>query len=123
MTEKGNDRQRLTGPWREIQVGIWLIGLAILFWQGWLWPGILILIAVSGIFEAIMRLLIKPAGTAPQPALPAGEIPEISQQTIIPITLPARCSVCGAPASEDTAIWSADKRHATCPYCKSNLVA
>ncbi len=25
-------------PWKQVQSAIWLIGLAILFWQGWIWP-------------------------------------------------------------------------------------
>jgi hypothetical protein len=36
-------KTRLVGPWRNIHGAIWLIGLAILFWKGWWWPGILIL--------------------------------------------------------------------------------
>ncbi len=123
MSDKDEAKEKLHGPWREIQGAIWLIGLAILFWQGWWWPGILILIAISGLFEAIVRLLIKPNETQPQSIPSEIQETETTQPPLIPVRLPARCPTCGAPASENTAIWSADKLHATCPYCKSNLVA
>jgi hypothetical protein len=121
--EKGTEKEKLQGPWREIQGAIWLIGIAILFWQGWWWPGILVLIAISGIFEAIVRLVVKPADLE-TPTIPADvRQPEPFRAPVMPAKLPARCPVCGAPASESTAIWSADKQHASCPYCNSNLVA
>ena len=32
----------LPQPWKRIQGAVWLIGLAILAWQGWWWPRILV---------------------------------------------------------------------------------
>jgi hypothetical protein len=46
---------QIEGPWRSIHGAIWMIGLAILFWKGWWWPGILILVAISSIAEALIR--------------------------------------------------------------------
>ncbi len=39
--------QQPAGPWGNIQTVVWLVGLAILAWHGWWWPGILVLVAVS----------------------------------------------------------------------------
>lgn len=39
---KREEETELPLPWKQIQSAIWLIGLAILFWQGWFWPGILV---------------------------------------------------------------------------------
>ncbi|MEZ4559202.1 MAG: hypothetical protein R2851_10235 [Caldilineaceae bacterium] len=39
----------------KIQGAIWLIGLALLAWQGWWWPGILVLVAISGLTEAGLK--------------------------------------------------------------------
>jgi DNA-directed RNA polymerase subunit RPC12/RpoP len=119
------ENEKLTGPWGQIQGAIWLIGLAILFWQNWFWPGILVLVAISAIFEAVVRLWIKPrppmsdtldtvppdiGGSIPQPAAAPA------------VKLPGRCPNCGAPVGADSVIWSADRQQAACPYCKTNLV-
>jgi hypothetical protein len=56
-----NDREepKLPLPWEQIQSAIWLIGLAILFWQGWFWPGILVLTAISGVSQALMQWTVQ----------------------------------------------------------------
>lgn len=41
----------------------WMVGLAILFWSGHFWPGILILVGVSAIIEALMREHSPAAGS------------------------------------------------------------
>ena len=48
---------RLRGPWRQIQVALWLVGLAILAWKGWWWPGILVLVALSAILQAVIQYI------------------------------------------------------------------
>ena len=52
---KDESKQKLAGPWRSIHAAVWLIGLAILFYTGNWWPGILVLIAISGVVEALIR--------------------------------------------------------------------
>ena len=51
------------GPWQnrekganEIQIGIWMVGLGLLFYFGFIWPGILILIGISSIIEGILKM-------------------------------------------------------------------
>ena len=39
----------------EIQGGLWLIGIAVIVWQGWYWPGLLILAGLSAVIEGIIR--------------------------------------------------------------------
>lgn len=121
-----DEKEKLPGPWREIQGALWLIGLAILFWQNWFWPGILFLMAISALFEAAVRLWIKPQLT--KPANPESESTIIGEEAGPPaapaaIKLPSRCPNCGAPVGADSVVWSADRQHATCPYCKTNLVS
>jgi hypothetical protein len=115
--------EKLSGPWREIQGAIWLIGLAILFWQNWFWPGILVVMAVSAIFEALVRLVIKPESPMPgsengNPTLPTDTSTDSQVRSV---RLPSRCPNCGAPLSEDVVKWSDNYQHASCPYCKSNI--
>lgn len=54
-----DDEPELPMPWQQVQSAIWLIGLAILFWQDWFWPGILVLSAISGLTQALMWWVIK----------------------------------------------------------------
>lgn len=123
--DSDEDKQKnLPGPWREIQGAIWLIGLAILFWQGWFWPGILVLVAISGIFAALVNLVIKPKQV--QSASFTNTITETKttvppEKLLADVHLPSRCPNCGAPISSDSVTWSADHKHASCPYCKSNI--
>jgi len=53
-----NHSDKLTVPWRTIHMAIWLLGLAILYWQGWIWPGILVLIALSGVLEVVIQMAV-----------------------------------------------------------------
>ena len=41
----------------EIQGGLWLIGIAVIVWQGWYWPGLLILVGLSAMVEGALRML------------------------------------------------------------------
>lgn len=102
-----NHSDKLTGPWRTIHGAIWLLGLAILFWQGWFWPGILVLIALSGILEAVIQI-----------AVPAAVAPEYREHR--PELLPHSCPKCNAPISGDDVRWTGPQS-ADCPYCGANL--
>jgi MFS superfamily sulfate permease-like transporter len=49
---------QLKNPWKSIQTAIWLVGLAILAWKDWWWPGILVLIALSILTQAVIQILV-----------------------------------------------------------------
>ena len=83
-------------------------GIAILAWQGWWWPGILVLVALSGLLEAGMRAY---AGRAAHT--------EAVQQTRIR-NLPSNCPSCGGPLSPSAVTW-VDDVTALCPYCKATI--
>ena len=57
--EVKNEETVLPLPWQRIQGAIWLLGLVLLAWQGWWWPGILVLLAVSGLFQGIVQLYLS----------------------------------------------------------------
>jgi hypothetical protein len=122
------DKQKLTGSWRSIHAAVWLIGLAILAWQGWWWPGILVLVAISGILEAVLKQYV------PQ-AVEKVETPQTSAQTatqtnaapamVIPPEhradlLPAACSKCGGPLRGHEVKWTGPQS-ADCPFCGANI--
>ena len=120
--DKKEDKPELTGPWRSIHGAIWLIGLAILFWKGWWWPGILVLMAISGIAESLIRQYAPDAvEKAKQPVLV--ESPKFT--TTSPADhrlelLPTTCPNCGGPIRGHEVKWTGFQS-ADCPYCGANL--
>ncbi len=115
-------KQELTGPWRSLHVAVWLIGLAVLASKGWWWPGILVLIAVSGVVEAFL-LHFAPGGgrekeTVPAPA-PAPAPPPTPPAHRLEL-LPAVCPKCGGPVRGAEVKWTGPQS-AECAYCGLNL--
>lgn len=114
-------RRRWTGPWRAVHGAVWLIGLAVLIQSGSLWPGILVLIAISGIVEAVGRKMAPHEfeGDEPQGALPvtppSPPVPEHRAEL-----LPSNCPKCGGPTRGHEVRWTGPQS-ADCPYCGANL--
>jgi hypothetical protein len=94
-----------------------------LFWQDWFWPGILILIGISGIFKAIARMTIKPTLVSPtEQDFQTTNRPNFESPAQFPsLNLPSRCPNCGAPVTSNLILWSEDRKFASCAYCKSNI--
>jgi len=134
-------RKKLGGPWRSIHAAVWLIGLAVLAWQDWWWPGILILLALSGLLEAFLKRYAPQAyeeeqqpTPEPQPSsppiaeTPAPEdvSPTMSTPQASPIIehrlelLPSECPKCSGPIRGHEVKWTGPQS-ADCPYCGANL--
>ncbi len=112
MADNDNDEERdLRGVYGAIQSGIWLIGLAILFWQGSFWPGILILVAISGITQAVLQSMAKRQESVAQTADAA---------RAAAMAVPPTCPTCGAAISASSVTWIGPTA-AQCPYCKSAI--
>lgn len=130
---KSKQKQRLTGPWGKLHGAIWIIGLAILAWHGWWWPGILVLVAISMILEGLLMQfapeafekeepLSQPSPIAP-PTKPASFVPS-SLEPSAPghrfELLPTICARCGGPIRGHEVKWTGPQS-ADCPYCGANL--
>jgi hypothetical protein len=128
---------QLKGPWKSVQTAIWLIGLAIIAWRNWWWPGILVLIGISTLTQAVIQILVPSAveiadlgeekGGAPEGPLPATTVPETiatvpaPPQLIYPTNrLPSECPLCSAPIRGAEVRWTGPQS-ADCPYCGANL--
>ncbi len=109
------DEPELPMPWKQIQTAIWLIGLAILAWRGWWWPGILVLVAISGLTQAGLQIYLSNKDKVQQEASEAKELTKEQGEW-----LPSICPNCGAPLSVSTVHWSGPTT-ADCPYCKAHL--
>jgi len=123
---KQERKRKLVGPWRSLHGAVWLIGLAILFWKGWFWPGILVLIAISTVLEAILLAYVPHAAeeveplSAPAPAV-APPSPAIAARPEHPLErLPSTCPKCGGPIRGHEVKWTGPLS-ADCPYCGANL--
>jgi predicted Zn-ribbon and HTH transcriptional regulator len=112
MADNGNGEERdLKGVYGAVQSGIWLIGLAILAWQGAWWPGILILVAISGITQAVLQSMAKRQESVAQTAGAA---------RAAAMAVPPNCPTCGAAINASSVVWSGPTA-AQCPYCKSAI--
>jgi hypothetical protein len=126
--------RQLAGVWRAIHGAVWLIGIAILAWKGWWWPGILVLVAISGIVEALIRYVAPPevaqeltsedkdkgrAEPAPVPPQPAQAVDAPAHEHRADL-LPSECPKCGAPVRGNEVHWTGSQS-ADCPYCGANL--
>ncbi len=130
---KDEPKKKLIGPWRNLHGAIWLLGLAFLFWKGWIWPGILVLIALSTILEVlIMRLVpdsyeVEPPKVPAPPQMPVPPQPPqpFASSTETPVVhhpekLPTNCPRCGAPTRGHEVKWTGPYS-ADCPFCGANL--
>lgn len=115
MSKKEDEEPELPFTWKQIQSAIWLIGLAILFYTDKFWPGILVLVAISGLFQAfVVGYLNRQKEAQAQ----VGQSAALQQERAN--WLPATCPKCGAPISVETVTWTGANT-ADCPYCKANL--
>jgi hypothetical protein len=124
---------------KSVQSGIWLIGIGVLLLTGYWWPGILILIGLSMLANAMMPedtparvempaptvavdesgASMTPEGGIP-PALGEGYSPEPAAHSTA--VLPGSCPMCGGPvlAMENELEWIG-YQSARCPWCAVEL--
>jgi hypothetical protein len=110
-----DEEPELPLPWKRIQGGIWLLGIAILAYTGWWWPGILVLVAVSGLAQGGIQLYL---GRQKKEETQIQESKKIEQQRAG--WLPSLCPNCGGPISVKTVRWTGPDT-ADCPYCNANI--
>lgn len=110
MSKRHSDKNDLPPHWEKVQSAIWLIGLAILFWQGWIFPGILVLVAISALSQAALTVYVNRTATVQ------------AQQETRERHLPEHCPNCGGPISPATVQWRGPMT-AVCPFCASTIKA
>ncbi len=106
-----SDEIELPQPWKKVQSAIWLIGLAILFYTGWWMPGILVLVAISGLTQAGLKVLADRQAAQAQTAAAA---------RAAALAVPANCPTCGAAINASAVTWTGATT-AHCPYCKAAI--
>jgi hypothetical protein len=110
VSKNDSDEEKLPPHWEKIHGAIWLIGLAILFWTDNIFPGILVLVAISGVAQALMMAYVKRNQESE------------TLTTEREAHLPETCPNCGGPLNATSVRWKG-KQSATCPYCGSTVKA
>ncbi|MBV7327581.1 hypothetical protein KFU94_04825 [Chloroflexi bacterium TSY] len=95
-------------PWEQVQGAVWLIGLAIIAWQGWWWPGILVLVAISALVQGVVETVQKQQKA------------ERKLEKERSIALPDQCPNCGSPTNAENVKWTS-KTAADCSFCGTQL--
>ncbi len=108
--KKNKDKETLPPQWEKIHGAIWLIGLAYLFWQGPFFPGILVLVAISGLTQAAIMAYVKRNHETRTLA--------VEREAYLPET----CPNCGGPLNASSVRWQG-KQSALCPFCGSTVKA
>jgi hypothetical protein len=112
---QGEPEGELPVPWQKIQGGIWLLGLALLIWSGWIFPGIFVLLAVSGLFQAGVLFYIR---NQEEQKLKTKQLDQLAAERAS--WLPSTCPGCGGPMNVQNVNWTGTSS-ATCPYCSANI--
>ncbi|MBN2371529.1 MAG: hypothetical protein JXO72_13690 [Vicinamibacteria bacterium] len=116
MTEK----ERLTGPWRKLHGAVWLLGLAALAYTHWWWPGILVLVGLSGLVEGLILFVVpgfaRSEDGRPSTPLSTSRSHDTKRSTA---PLPDQCPKCGAPIPG--AMRQPATLDPTCAYCGARL--
>jgi hypothetical protein len=123
-------KKELIGPWRSLHAVIWLVGLYILFTRGSFFPGILVLMAISAIYEGILQRFLpnayeeqttaEPESSQTMQPGPAPDMaPPVSLEHRMDL-LPQVCPSCNGPIRGHEVKWTGPQA-ADCPYCGTNL--
>ena len=134
---------------KNVQSGVWLIGLGILFLLDAFWPGILILIGLSLLIQSLMpeeeeqpapelNKEIKPDfPDEPEENTSPDEIVSTDKGTpdlvpppldgnplqILASDLPKECPACGGPVAENAqAVKSVGDGVVLCPFCDARIM-
>ena len=110
MSKRRSHKSKLPPHWEKVQSALWLLGLAFLFWRGDIFPGILVLVALSAIFQAAIMVYVKNQTTVQ------------TQQAERERFLPEHCPNCGGPITPTTVTWRGPLT-AVCPFCASTIKA
>ena len=110
-TKAKKEERELPQTYAAVHSAIWLIGLAILAWQGWWFPGILVLVAISGVAQALLMQMAKRDEDKATVAASARSAA---------MAVPSNCPTCGAAISASSVTWTGPTT-AQCPYCKAAI--
>jgi len=107
---RDKEKEHLPPHWQRVHGAIWLVGLAILFWYGKIFPGILVLVAISGLIQAGLLAYVKRQQESE------------SLATTREVHPPENCPNFGGPLNAGSERWQG-KQSPICPLCGSTVIA
>ena len=113
MLRRETRSRRFPVPWEQVQGAVWMLGIAVLAWQGWWWPGILVLVALSTLVEGFANVYERQ------------EKERVIEETTIAdksAALPAECPNCGSPVDQSK-LERDDDGSVRCRFCHTALAA
>ena len=123
-------KKELVGIWRSLHVVIWVVGLYILITRSSVFPGILVLLAISAIYEGVLQRFVpdayveqsavEMASTGSMPAYPGPNTAAYATPEHRIELLPQVCPSCNGPIRGHEVKWTGPQS-ADCPYCGTNL--
>jgi hypothetical protein len=124
-------KRELVGIWQVFHLIIWMGGLYYLLTRGQIFPGILVLVLISGVYEALLRRYVPRAyeeSVVVETAAPAAAMPASPPVDVAPPApaehrlelLPQVCPSCSGPIRGHEVKWTGPQS-ANCPYCGTNL--
>lgn len=115
--EKESGEETLGALFGAFQAAIWTLGIAVLAWRDWWWPGIMVLVAISAISGPLFAAFLSRREKAERTTATRVQV-----ETERAEALPHQCVACGAPLSSTSVIWRSQTT-ASCPYCNSSIKA
>ena len=88
-----------------------MLGIAVLAWQGWWWPGILVLVAISGLVQGYAEIMERREKEERKAA-------KASKDQVV--SLPKTCNNCGSPVDKENVNWT-NSTSASCSFCGTVL--
>ncbi len=127
---RNRTKKELVGIWRSLHVVIWVVGLYILITRNAIFPGILVLLAISAIYEGVLQRFVpnayeeqaavETANTGRMPANPGQNTAAYAAPEHRIELLPQACPSCNGPIRGHEVKWTGPQS-ANCPYCGTNL--
>ncbi len=112
-----SDEPELPFQWEQVQSAIWLVGIAIIALRGWWWPGMLVLVAISGLTQAAIVAYLERNKARDEAVIEQKNLEEARATA-----LADNCPGCGAPLDTKSVIWRSATT-ASCPYCNRSIKA
>ncbi len=105
----------IAAPRQGVTGAVFMIGLAILFATDWIWPGILVLVGITGLLGAYVERSTPDEDDIPlRVDDPDGESPQ-------PVRYASQCTSCGATTPQELQVGTATQQAGFCSFCGTQL--
>ncbi len=105
----------IAAPRQGVTGAVFMIGLAILFATDWIWPGILVLVGITGLLGAYIE-----RSTPDDDDIPL-RVDNPGEETPQPVRYASQCASCGATTPPELQEGTITRQAAFCSFCGTQL--